>query len=75
MAAHNRGEADRAITVYSGQTLPHSARLAIDLTNGPSDGLVIGGDITEDLAGHTITERDPGHFAADVGYATPAMST
>ena len=42
-------------TVSCGQTLTHSVKLANDLTNCPSNGLVVGADdVTVDLNGHTI---------------------
>jgi parallel beta-helix repeat protein len=42
-------------TVHCGQTLTHSVKLANDLTDCPSNGLIIGADgITVDLNGHTI---------------------
>ena len=42
-------------TVSCGQTLTHSVKLANDLTDCPSNGLVVGADdVTVDLNGHTI---------------------
>jgi len=41
--------------VHCGDVLTHSVKLAADLTNCPSDGLVIGADhVTVDLNGHTL---------------------
>jgi parallel beta-helix repeat protein len=42
-------------TVSCGQTLTHSVKLANDLSDCPSNGLVVGADdVTVDLNGHTI---------------------
>src|SRR3954470_9606689 len=57
--------------VSCGQTLTHSVKLANDLTNCPSNGLVVGADdVTVDLNGHTID--GDGELVADCPFPGPA---
>src|SRR4051812_36134425 len=56
--------------VSCGQTLTHSVKLANDLTNCPSNGLVVGADdVTVDLNGHTID--GDGERVADCPFPGP----
>jgi large repetitive protein len=48
-------QAKPPVTVHCDQTLTHSVKLANDLSDCPSNGLVVGADdVTVDLNGHTI---------------------
>ena len=61
---------DGATTVQCGQTLTHSVKLANDLTDCPSNGLIIGADgITVDLNNHKIdgVQADCGGELVPVG--------
>src|SRR3954451_20828843 len=66
-------QANPPVTVSCGQTLTHSVKLANDLSNCPSDGLVVGADnVTVDLNGHTIDGVVSKTFDCEVGPQGPS---
>jgi parallel beta-helix repeat protein len=69
LAVGAAGSPAKAQSVFCGETVTQSVKLAADLHCSSSDGLDIGGNhVTIDLGGHTIYGASPYNGVADTGY-------